>query len=763
MRGSTASFREKVFVLCPSAVLLQYAAQGPEDRLPEKVLHLSRDSAAFVCDLVPGRHHVLHVAQSCGRGALPDPSPSLRAKWGLRASAHTRRVVASLVVVMRDARDLESWMLAIRREIDLLPARPRDMDVAARPRDMDVHSRARDSLTVKSSNDDNDSSSLTPSRPRSTRWSIFPASRLRLSGRHVSAPPVSAPPESTITPVPVRLDPVDESDTATIDHIELEASQLRDDHPAPDLPDDASEISSTMSDDVPPHPDGRRSEVTPTSRATSRTDVTPVSRATSRTGTVATTITRTSCSDSPTAPPRHPPIRATSVDATKDSSMCVPTTLAQRRKSALASSTPTDSRPPVPLNLARRTSRRDSDALPESPVAGIHGPIPRPFPPPTFHTTTPEKRDSKVPPSTDDSRTPSCERLPERPSTSQRPSTSERPQSSVGPLPPTASFPSCSRRSSFMPVTPAVAPPSSPDPLRPRPRRTSTFTMPLKINPSGPYARLVPTQPVDRRASQPVDPPISRPTYHPRSSRTSAFFPVSSPLPTRSLPPPPSATTPEATTTPDSEALQPNSTAHARPQPPPIRRLKPSRTPSITDSTWTLHWSTLSSTPSPAPAPAPVSASAPPFRLRLQPTPPRPASTPAPALSPNNDHRQLPNGHTHLPDNHTHLPDNHTHLPDKHTHLPDNHTHLPDNHTHLPDKHTHLPAFNPTHLPAFDPTHLPALDLGLPIAFLGPPAPPPSAPLPNLPVGADAAASRRGSRIEGTMAGATGPVGLGIY
>lgn len=45
-------------------------------------------------------------------------------------------------------------------------------------------------------------------------------------------------------------------------------------------------------------------------------------------------------------------------------------------------------------------------------------------------------------------------------------------------------------------------------------------------------------------------------------------------------------------------------------------------------------------------------------------------------------------------------------------------------------------------------TSLPALDLGIPVVGLGPPAPPPSAPLPNLPpVGGDGRRARSPSPL----------------
>src|SRR5690606_3098351 len=46
----------KIYVLVTSGYLLQYAGEGSFDRLPERMLHLGKDSAAFASDVIPGRH-----------------------------------------------------------------------------------------------------------------------------------------------------------------------------------------------------------------------------------------------------------------------------------------------------------------------------------------------------------------------------------------------------------------------------------------------------------------------------------------------------------------------------------------------------------------------------------------------------------------------------------------------------------------------------------------------------------------------------------
>lgn len=108
----------KVFVLVTSGYLLQYAETGPSDRLPERLLHLGKDSAAFACDLVPGKHYVLQVSQAVDQeGVVIANSGSILSKLGIRTAA-AKRMASSFLLVMPSAGEMESWMTTIRREIE---------------------------------------------------------------------------------------------------------------------------------------------------------------------------------------------------------------------------------------------------------------------------------------------------------------------------------------------------------------------------------------------------------------------------------------------------------------------------------------------------------------------------------------------------------------------------------------------------------------------------------------------------------------------
>ncbi|KAK2071137.1 hypothetical protein P8C59_005586 [Phyllachora maydis] len=65
----------KIYVLITAGCVLQYAGDGPFDRFPEKILALSKNSAAYASDLIPGRHWVLHVSSV----ADEDPASSTSA------------------------------------------------------------------------------------------------------------------------------------------------------------------------------------------------------------------------------------------------------------------------------------------------------------------------------------------------------------------------------------------------------------------------------------------------------------------------------------------------------------------------------------------------------------------------------------------------------------------------------------------------------------------------------------------------------------
>ncbi|GJC77927.1 hypothetical protein ColLi_00765 [Colletotrichum liriopes] len=122
----------KTYVLCTSGYLLQYAGDGSFDRLPEKVLHLSKDSAAFVSDAIPGKHWVLQVSSAMeSNGLSTTDSRSLLARLPFRAS--DKRHAANFLMVFDSAEEMESWITVLRREIEALGGK-KNLSETGRPR-----------------------------------------------------------------------------------------------------------------------------------------------------------------------------------------------------------------------------------------------------------------------------------------------------------------------------------------------------------------------------------------------------------------------------------------------------------------------------------------------------------------------------------------------------------------------------------------------------------------------------------------------------
>ncbi|KAF4919449.1 hypothetical protein CGCVW01_v007847 [Colletotrichum viniferum] len=109
----------KIYVLCTSGYLLQYAGDGNFDRLPEKMLHLGKDSAAFVSDAIPGRHWVLQVSSAMeSNGMSSADSRSLLSRLPFRAA--DKRHAANFLMVFESAEEMDSWITVLRREIEAL-------------------------------------------------------------------------------------------------------------------------------------------------------------------------------------------------------------------------------------------------------------------------------------------------------------------------------------------------------------------------------------------------------------------------------------------------------------------------------------------------------------------------------------------------------------------------------------------------------------------------------------------------------------------
>ncbi|CAK7270716.1 hypothetical protein SEPCBS57363_004243 [Sporothrix epigloea] len=109
----------KIYVLVTSGYLLQYAAEGSFDRLPEKILPISHESAAFASDLIPGCHWVLRICASTNaEGVQALESRSIFSRFPFRGSE--RRHASTFLMVFNGAEEMEAWITVLRREIEQL-------------------------------------------------------------------------------------------------------------------------------------------------------------------------------------------------------------------------------------------------------------------------------------------------------------------------------------------------------------------------------------------------------------------------------------------------------------------------------------------------------------------------------------------------------------------------------------------------------------------------------------------------------------------
>lgn len=116
---ANAEWTEKIFVLVVGGYLLQYAAEGAADRLPEKVLQLGKRSVAFASDVIPGKHWVLQISQEMDDGSMAIDSRSLMARLSFRSSEY-RRLTSNMLLVFQSIEEMQSWLTVFRQEIEAL-------------------------------------------------------------------------------------------------------------------------------------------------------------------------------------------------------------------------------------------------------------------------------------------------------------------------------------------------------------------------------------------------------------------------------------------------------------------------------------------------------------------------------------------------------------------------------------------------------------------------------------------------------------------
>ncbi|KAJ4359275.1 hypothetical protein N0V95_002286 [Ascochyta clinopodiicola] len=109
----------KIYILVTSGYIMQYAGDGPFDRLPEKVLKLGKDSAAFACDLIPGKHWVLQISSHAHDDGTIEMGPKSTLLSRLRTqNAIGKRAATSFLLVLESAEEMDAWMTTVRKEIE---------------------------------------------------------------------------------------------------------------------------------------------------------------------------------------------------------------------------------------------------------------------------------------------------------------------------------------------------------------------------------------------------------------------------------------------------------------------------------------------------------------------------------------------------------------------------------------------------------------------------------------------------------------------
>lgn len=126
MSGSTSKpeWTQKIYVLNTSGYLLQYSAEGSFDRLPEKVMQLGKDSAAFACDLIPGKHWVLQISQTAtDEGVVgTNLTRSVLARMKMHRTDH-RTSTSNFLLILNNPEEMDAWLVAVRKEIEALGGR----------------------------------------------------------------------------------------------------------------------------------------------------------------------------------------------------------------------------------------------------------------------------------------------------------------------------------------------------------------------------------------------------------------------------------------------------------------------------------------------------------------------------------------------------------------------------------------------------------------------------------------------------------------
>ncbi|KIW58099.1 hypothetical protein PV05_02649 [Exophiala xenobiotica] len=114
--ASTCSLSQRLFILTTSGYVLQYTADGLNDRLPEKILELGPGSVAFASDAIPGKHWVLQISRDGRAHHTHQANKGSWSKWSFK-HPDNKKAVGDLLLVFDDAASFKDWLQAVRKEI----------------------------------------------------------------------------------------------------------------------------------------------------------------------------------------------------------------------------------------------------------------------------------------------------------------------------------------------------------------------------------------------------------------------------------------------------------------------------------------------------------------------------------------------------------------------------------------------------------------------------------------------------------------------
>ncbi len=110
---------KQLYILVTNGCILQYAAAGPHDRLPQQILQLGCHSVAFASDDIPGKPYVLQILRNPNQEHEPVDASTRRvlSRIGFRG-AEDKRAATTLLLICENAEELETWMEAVRKAIE---------------------------------------------------------------------------------------------------------------------------------------------------------------------------------------------------------------------------------------------------------------------------------------------------------------------------------------------------------------------------------------------------------------------------------------------------------------------------------------------------------------------------------------------------------------------------------------------------------------------------------------------------------------------